>query len=70
MSGSDGDATRVTSLDDILGLQLEAPVLATTVPVYAAPAPPFLSLKEAAAFLGTPLSTLNRLLGKRLVCRV
>jgi excisionase family DNA binding protein len=64
MSGPFGDEPRITSLEDILGLQLEMPETRTSVAVSATPVPPFLSLKDAAVFLGISLSTLNRLLAR------
>ena len=63
MSGPFNNPAQTSSLEEILDLELEAPesracVFAQVVP----PAPPFLSLKEAAVFLSVSLSTLNRLL--------
>jgi excisionase family DNA binding protein len=63
-------ATRATSLEEILGLRLETPELQSIASANAAaadsvaPAPPFLSLQQASAFLSVSLSTLNRLLAK------
>jgi len=70
MSGSFGDGTPITSLEDILGLPLgtsKPPAAAlgyAAAAGSAAPTPPFLSLKEASVFLSVSLSTLNRLLAR------